>query len=228
MKPKKSSKFPLSLTTVGLVSLGAAVLVGLAATRKASAALPVLPHEPYPYTQLPISSRFNEKILEPFKLLAAFGNVGLGEVLFEDSYLRYTSGGWSWLVTRTEWQSVVNAKWVWKAVKGDGFIIEAWDAYANNVGRTAMILFRNGKVYHLHDGNYTEVYLMDFDPFKDFVTVRMTIDYTIPEIRDLYINDNHFSHLIIRDEPIGKEVPFWQMQIFLPWYASILVQEMQA
>jgi hypothetical protein len=186
-----------------------------------------LPHEPYPYTDFPIESKFDKGKLEPFTLLAAFDFPGSGEVSFEDSHLKYKSSTWSWLVIRTELQDVVNAKWVWKAIEGKEFIIEAWEAYTNNFGRTAMIIFRDGKVYQVQFPN--EVYLMDFDPFNDFVTVQMIVDYHASEIRDLWINEYHFSHLPMNDEPIGKPIsPFWQMQIFLRSSSTVLVEDMQA
>jgi hypothetical protein len=185
-----------------------------------------LSHEPYPYTNLPIESDFNEGRLEPFRLLAAFVYSGSGEVSFENSSLKYESSRWSWLVTRTELQDLVNTRYVWKAIDGEQFIIEAWNAYPNNTGRTAMIAFKNGKVYQIQYPN--EVYLMNFNPFSDFVTVQMTIDYNASEIRDLWINQYHFSHLDIKNEPIGPTSPFWQMQIFLQQPSTVLVREMQA
>jgi hypothetical protein len=185
-----------------------------------------LPHEPYPNTFLPVQSEFNEEKLEPFRLLAAFDFFGAGDVSFENSCLKYESFSWSWLVTRTKLQDSVNARWVWKAIEGREFIIEAWNAYSNNIGRTAMIIFRDGKVYQVQYAN--EVYLMDFNPFVDYVSVQMTIDYNVPEIRDLWINEYHFSHLSIKNEPIGTTSPFWQMQIFLHKRSTVSVKEMQA
>lgn len=185
-----------------------------------------LPHEPYPYTSLPIESKFNEGKLEPLKLLAAFDSPGSGKVSFENSCLKYESSSWSWLVTRTELQDSVNVKWIWKAVEGEEFIIEAWNAHSNNVGHTAMIVFKDGKVCQIRYPD--EVYLMDFSPFDDFVTVRMIIDYNVPKITDLWINEYHFTHLPIEDEPIGTTSPFWQMQIFLQKRSIVLVKEMQA
>jgi hypothetical protein len=189
---------------------------------------PQLPSGPYPYATLPIKSRFEEGTLEPFGLLAAFNSSGSGQVSFQDSYLKYESGSWSWLVTRTnELQNVINAKWVWKPMEGREFIIEAWNARPDRVGHTAMIIFRDGKVYQSR--HPVEFYLMSFDPYKtDWVTVQMIIDYTIPEIRELSINGYHFSHLQICDEPIGAANGFWQMQIFLPRSSGVLVKDMQA
>jgi hypothetical protein len=186
-----------------------------------------LPHDPYPYTMLPIKSKFEEGKLEPFELLAAFDQPGFGQVSFQESYLEYKSGSWSWLAIRTsELQNVINARWVWKPLEGREFIIEAWNARPDRIGHTAMIVFRNGKVYQ---SMYpVEICLMDFDPYKtDWVTVQMIVDYTIPEIRDLWINEYHFSQLRIVGEPIGPTDGFWQMQIFLPENAAVLVKEMQ-
>jgi hypothetical protein len=185
-----------------------------------------LPHEPYPFTNLPIESNFNEGKMEPFKLLAAFVYRGYGEASFEYSYLKYVSSSWSWVITRTELQDTVNVKYVWKAVDGNLFIIEAWNAYSNKTGRTAMIAFKDGKVYQIRYQN--GVYLMDFNPFRDFVTVQMSIDYNVPEIRDLWINEYHFTHLSIKNEPIGPTSPFWQMQVFLQESGVVLIKEMKA
>jgi hypothetical protein len=187
-----------------------------------------LPHEPYPYTTLPIKSKFEEGKLEPFGLLATFDQPGSGQVSFQKSVLEYESGSGSWLVTRTnELQNVINSRWVWKPLEGREFIIEAWNARPDRVGHTAMIIFRDGKVYQ---SRYpVEFFLMNFDPYKtDWVTVQMIIDYTIPEIRELSINGYHFSHLQICDEPIGAANGFWQMQIFLPRSSGVLVKDMQA
>jgi hypothetical protein len=190
--------------------------------------LPELPFEPYPYATLPITSAFGEGSLKPFSLLAAFGSSGFGQVSFEDSCVKYESGSWSWLAVRTnELQNVVNAKWVWKPVAGREFIIEAWNARTDRIGNTAMITFRDGKVYQTRYPN--EVCLMDFDAYKaGWVVVRMVIDYNVPEIRELWINGHYFSHLLIGDEPIGATNGFWQMQIFLAKTSTVLVQEMQA
>jgi hypothetical protein len=187
-----------------------------------------LPHEPYPYTTLPIKSQFEEGKLEPFELLGAFNSPGFGEVSFEELCLKYESGSWSWLVTRTEeLQGVVNAKWVWKPVGGQEFIIEAWNARPDRVGDTAMIIFKDGKVYQSRYPG--EVHLMDFDPYKaDWVTVQMVINYTIPEIEELWINGYHFSHLPIRHEPIAPTNSFWQLQIFLQDSSLVLVKDIQA
>ena len=191
----------------------------------------VLPHEPYPYATLPIRSRFEEGNLEPFRLLAAFDSPGFGQASFQNSYLSYESGSWSWLVTRTDGlQEVLNAKWIWKPVEGHEFIIEAWNARPDCVGHTAMIIFRDGRVYQ---SRYpVQVHLMDFDPYKkSWVSVQMIIDYTVPEIRDLWIDEYHFSHLQICDEPIGRLFElngFWQMQVFLQRSSIVLVKEMQA
>lgn len=186
-----------------------------------------LPHEPYPYTTLPIESEFNQEKLQPFGLLAAFGYPGMGSVSFEDQYLRYQSSNWSWLVTRTELQDVINVQWIWKAVEGNEFVIEAWDAYGD-YGRTAMIIFTDGKVYQVQYPK--DIYLTDFDPFNNFVTVRMTVDYNTSQITDLWINQCHFSNLPIENEYLGMTVPspFWQMQIFLRKPGTVLVKEMQA
>jgi hypothetical protein len=187
-----------------------------------------LPSEPYPYTTLPIKSRFEEGKLEAFGLLAAFDSPGFGQVSFQEPYLKCESGSGSWLVTRThELQNVISARWVWKPLQGQEFIIEAWNARPDRVGHTAMIIFRDGKVYQ---SRYPiEFYLMSFDPYKtDWVTVQMIIDYTIPEIRELLINEYHFWHLRICDEPIGAANGFWQMQIFLRKTSTVLVEDMQA
>lgn len=187
-----------------------------------------LPHEPYPYTTLPIQSEFEVGELEPFGLLAAFDDPGFGQLSFQRPYLEYGSGSWSWLVTRTiGLQGVVNVRWVWRPIEGQEFIIEAWNARPDCVGDTAMITFKDGKVYQSR--HPVQVYLMDFDPYKtEWVTVQMTIDYAIPEIRELSINGYNFSHLRIDDEPIGATDGFWQMQIFLPTSSTVLVEDMQA
>jgi hypothetical protein len=210
---------PIEIALIIIVALGGLTLVTEVSTTEGGKA--GLPHEPYPYTDLPIESKFNEGKSEPFKLLAAFDFFGSGEISFENSSLK-----WSWLVTRTRLQDVVNAQWVWKAIGGKEFIIEAWNAYPNNTGRTAMIIFRDGKIYQVQYPS--EVCLVDFNPFNDFVTVRMIIDYNVPEIGDLWINEYHFSHLTIKNEPIGTTPPFWQMQIFLQKPSTVLIKEMQA
>lgn len=211
-----------------MVSLGGLAVVvrapAVKVDRKVSAAR--LPDGPYPNTSLPLESKFDEGQSEPFRLLAAFDSPGSGDFSFENSWLKYESSVWSWLVTRTELQDMVNAEWVWRAVEGREFIIEAWNAYPNNTGRTAMIIFRDGKVYQVQYPD--DVYLMDFNPFNGFVTVRMTIDYNVPEIRSLWINEHYFSQLRIGNEPIGTTPPFWQMQIFLRGESTVLVKEMRA
>lgn len=211
-----------------MVTLGGLVVATRTSTidggGKVSAAR--LPDGPYPNTSLPLQSEFNEGRSEPFRLLAAFDSPGSGDFSFENSCLRYESSVWSWLVTRTELQDVVNAEWVWRAVEGREFIIEAWNAYPNNTGRTAMIIFRDGKVYQVQYPD--NVYLMDFNPFNGLVTVKMTINYNVPEIRSLWINEHHFSQLRICNEPIGTTPPFWQMQIFLRGESTVLVNEMRA
>jgi hypothetical protein len=175
---------------------------------------------------LPIQSKFDAGILDPFGLYAAFGANGSWSVGFENGMLKYHSESWSWVIVRSELQDIVNCKWVWKAVEGQEFIIEAWNANANHIGHTAMIIFRNNEVFYSNFPN--EIYLMDFDPYADFVTVEMKIDYTIPEITYLKINSHVFNHLLIADEPIGATSGFWQMQIFLIGTATVLVKEMEA
>jgi hypothetical protein len=225
-RPHSPNMFGLisGLILAGLI--GGSLLEGLM-VKVAPDSEPYLPHEPYPYTNLPIASEFNEGKLEPLKLLAAFDFSGSGSVSFENSYLKYKSSTWSWLVIRTKLQDVVSAKWVWKAVEGREFVIEAWEAYGD-FGRTAMIIFRDGKVYQVQYPK--EIYLMDFNPFSDFIIVQMTVDYNASEIEDLWINEHHFSHLPINDEGLGRTVssPFWQMQIFLRKSATVLVKEMEA
>jgi len=186
-----------------------------------------LPHDPYPYTTLPIKSKFDENNLMPFRLLAAFDYPGFGRVSFQQSCLKYESEYWSWLVTRTNGlQDVINTKWVLKPVYGP-FIAEAWNARPDRIGHTAMIIFKDNKVYQSNFPDWDT--LMDFDPYQeDWVTVQMVIDYTVPEIRDLWINDRHFTHLRIGDEPIGGTDAFWQTQVFLPERSCVLVKEMQA
>jgi hypothetical protein len=215
---------PIEIALIIIVALGGLTLVTEVSTTEGGKA--GLPHEPYPYTDLSIESKFNEGKSEPFRLLAAFDFFGSGEISFENSSLKYKSLKWSWLVTRTRIQDVVNAQWLWKAIGGKEFIIEAWNAYPNNTGRTAMIIFRDGKVYQVQYPD--DVYLMDFNPFNGLVTVRMTIDYDVPEIRSLWINEHHFSQLRIGNEPIGTTPPFWQMQIFLRGDSTVLVKEMRA
>jgi hypothetical protein len=198
---------------------------------EASHSYAALPYEPYPYATLPIESEFEKGKLEPFRLLAAFGAPGFGQVSFHNSCLKYESGSWSWLVTRTEGlQDTINARWIWEPVEGREFIIEAWNARPDQVGHTAMIIFRDGRVYQ---SRYpVEVPLMNFELHNvNWITVQMTIDYEVPEIRDLWINEFHFSHLRISDEPIGRLFElngYWQMQIFLQGSSTLLVKEMQA
>jgi hypothetical protein len=225
-KPRFLNAFGL-ISRFILVGLISGAFVGGLIAKVEPNSEPDLPHEPYPYTNLPLTSRFNEGKLEPFRLLAAFDFSGSGSVSFENSYLKYKSSTWSWLVVRTELQDVVNAKWVWRAEEGKEFVIETWEAYGD-FGRTAMIIFRDGKVYQVQYPK--EIYLMDFNPFSDFVTVQMTVDYNASEIRDLWINEYHFSHLPIMNEGLGRTLPspFWQMQIFLRKSASVLVKEMEA
>jgi hypothetical protein len=84
----------------------------------------------------------------------------------------------------------------------------------------------NGKVYQIRYQN--EVCLMSLNPFSNFVTVQMSIDYNASEIRDLWVNGYHFTNLSISNEPIGPTSPFWQMQVFLQQSGVVLIKEMKA
>lgn len=186
-----------------------------------------LPQEPYPYTQLPIRSQFENKTLEPFALLSTFDRPSTGYVQFENDCVKYHSDGDTWIATTTQVLSTVIATWTWKPVEGNEFICECWNAYPNSQGLTAMIIFRNGKVYYTC---YPEQrYLVDYDPRSEkWTTVEMEVNYTASEITTLTINGLRFEHLPIKDEPIGSNNGFWQLQFYLPTKVTVLVKSIEA
>jgi len=186
-----------------------------------------LPQEPYPYTQLPIRSQFENKTLEPYALLSTFDRPSTGYVQFENDYVKYHSDGDTWIAATTQILSTVTATWTWKPVEGNEFVLECWNAYPTRQGRTAMIIFRDGKVYYTH---YPEQrYLIDYDPRSEkWTTVEMEVNYTESEIRTLTINGLRFEHLPIKDEPIGSNNGFWQLQFYLKAKGTVLIKSMEA
>lgn len=216
----------------GLLVVGGIVI----GTLRGPAPLPnPLPHEPYPYTVLPISSMFETGILDPFALLSVFNvpsqgtpPIGSGKVAFANGLLEYQSDLWSYVTTRVaRVLDHVTVRMVWKPLSGSLFINEAWNADPDSIGHTAMIIFDSGKVRQTQYPNQVE--LMDFDPYGvDWVTMEMTIDYTVPEIMQLIINGRIFTHLPIGEEPIAAVVGFWQLQFFMPKAASVLIKEISA
>lgn len=186
-----------------------------------------LPQEPYPYTQLPIRSQFENKTLEPFTLLSTFDRPSTGYVQFENDCVKYHSDRDTWIATRTQILSTVIARWTWKPVDGNEFVCECWNAYPTGQGRTAMIIFRDGKVYYTHFPE--QRYLVDYDPRSEkFITVEMEVNYTGSEIRTLSINGLRFEHLPIKDEPIGSNNGFWQLQFYLKTKGTVLIRSIEA
>jgi hypothetical protein len=190
---------------------------------------PPLPTEPVPMTDLPIISLFASEILEPFALRnAPTPMVGRGRVEFQDGNLLYVNdAGWTLIATRTPILETVEILFVWKALEGDEFICEGWNGYPNGNGHSAFIYFKNKKVYHVHDGDQKFVYLMDLDPTEDWVTVQMLVDYSVPEIVSVTINDRTFEHLPIGNEPIGK-ADYWQLNFRQNMKGQVLIKAMKA
>jgi hypothetical protein len=186
-----------------------------------------LPQEPYPYTQLPIRSQFENKTLEPFALLSTFDRPSTGYAQFENDCVKYHSDGDTWIATRTQILSTVITRWMWKPVEGNEFVCECWNADPTGHGRTAMIIFRNGKVYYTHFPD--QQYLVDYDPRSEkWTTVEMEVNYTESEIRTLTINGLKFEHLPIGDEPIGSNNGFWQLQFYLKAKGTVLIRSIEA
>jgi hypothetical protein len=90
-----------------------------------------------------------------------------------------------------------------------------------------MIIFRNGKVYYV---NYPEQrYLVDYDPLSEnWTTVEMEVNYTASEIKTLNINGLRFEHLPIKDELIGNNNGFWQLQFYLRAKGTVLIRSIEA
>jgi hypothetical protein len=195
--------------------------------------LPPLPEEPYSYTDLPFRSNFEEKSLEPFQLLSVFGGGGRGDISFtDDGYLLFHGGDRAYVVTRISPVNKLYLRYVWKAVQGSLFVLEAWKL-KEGIGNTSMISFTDGKVFQSQYPDQ-KVLVAEFDPFKDWVTVLMEIDYENKEIVFLSVNELTFEHLPFFDEPCDwmkafafNKDPYIQIQLYVP-AGSVLVKEISA
>lgn len=195
-----------------------------------SGAVKHLPYEPVPMTDLPVASAFESKVLEPFALRSAPTPTptGIGRVEWQDGNLLYINdSGWSYLATRTEKQQRVEMIFMWKALEGDRFICEGWNAYPGGIGHSALIYFKDKKVWHVHYGEQQDTFLMDLDPMLDWITVDMVANYVVPEIEAVSINGHLFEHLPIGNEPIGTG-DFWQFNLHQLQYGKVLIRSMDA
>jgi hypothetical protein len=192
-----------------------------------------LPYDPESRTNLPIMSKFEQKILSPFYLKRSYDwpyskwvsyyPIPRGTISFDEEGLIFTSSSNMWLISRTDYLEQVNVSWVWKPLDGDQFITEAWinkKATGNEklapdvnpdkgVGLTCMIIFEPTGIYYSKADETDfkkQLSTVDLTKSKSWIYVNAIVDYrdSVKKIKSLFITNSSFSQTWT-DLPIGYE-----------------------